>query len=145
MQGASTVVVAFVLAAAVPAASSAQQAPGLGLPPLPPVVPTVPAPELQATSVPVPSVPQARVPDVRATGLTAPRVPAVSALRAPSVDIPRSVTGASGPVAPGASGRATGADAPGQEPSGTAARVSAPGLPPGSARRAARASARVRT
>jgi hypothetical protein len=88
MQGASTVVVAFVLAAAVPAASSAQQAPGLGLPPLPPVVPTVPAPELQATSVPVPSVPQARVPDGQATGLTAPRVPAVPALRAPSVDIP---------------------------------------------------------
>jgi hypothetical protein len=160
MQGALTVVVAFVLAAAVPAASSAQQAPGVGLPPLPPVVPTVPAP--------APSVPGAEPSGSRAAGTECPgaerspgsrtrragdgpdSAPCPGGARPPGAlgGYPQSVTGASGPVAPGAapgaSDRATGADAPGQEGAESAARVGAPGLPPGSARRATGASARLR-
>jgi hypothetical protein len=171
MQGASTVAVAFVLAAAVPAASSAQQAPGLGVPPvaavpqapqapLPSVTvpsvpalptptpslpsPSLPAPSVPVASVPVPSVPDVRVPDVRVPSVTAPRVPA-AAPPPPSGDLPRSVTGGSGPVAPGgalgASSRGAGPDTGGQVPSGTVARVGASGSPPGRARRAARAAA----
>jgi hypothetical protein len=128
MQGASTVAVVFMLAAAVPAASSAQQAPGVGLPgaaqvpqaPVPPVtppavpapsVPEVPAPSLPtraaplpstlAPRIPAPNVPGVRLPEVRAPSSPAPPAQAAPAPGAPSADLLRLLTGESGSVGPG--------------------------------------------
>jgi hypothetical protein len=132
MQGASTVAVAFVLPAAVPAASSAQQAPGVGLPPVPQVppapppvpapsvpalpapAPSMPAPSLPAAPAPAPSIPQVRipsVPEVRLPSVPVPRVPAAQAPRPSSVDLRRPGTGSSGPVGPGAAPGGSGAGA----------------------------------
>ena len=89
MQGASTVAVAFMLAAAVPAASSAQQAPGVGLPPVPQAPPALaPLPPISPPSAPAPATP-------------APSVPAPSGARA--IRVPERTRGSAAERAAGAS------------------------------------------
>lgn len=154
MQGAPRVVIAVVVAAGlVPAASSAQQPQGLGLPqlpavelqpvqlppvplpaPLPPVsVPEVPAPEVRVPQPPLPAPPEVSAP-----------LPQVTAPSAPRLDAPAAGSGPGEPPSAGSSpgsGTSGPSTSSGQAPSGTVAAAGTPSASPARGGRAARAAA----